>query len=85
MEVTMDIDISNKAELCKFGQKCLEGFDYSSCCTINKADENYLFVTPVSTFKSQNCSYIRKIRKDDVETHICTCPIRMEIFLKLSI
>jgi len=85
MKVDIDIGIINNTETCKFGNKCLEEFDTSLCCDILTEGSNYLFVSPVSTFKSSNCSYIREVRQDDRQAYICTCPLRLEIFRKYNL
>ena len=69
---------------CKFGQKCLETFDNSLCCEILREDKDFLVVSPVSTFKSTNCSFVKLVKSGESEHHICTCPIRLEIFRKYN-
>jgi len=85
MKVEIDEEHSKRTTTCKFDQKCLEEFDSSLCCNILKKGPHYLFVKPVSTFKSSNCSYMQKIKNDDQEMQICSCPVRLEIFRKYKI
>lgn len=85
MEVAIDIESINSSASCKFGQKCLEEFNSSLCCEIMKEGSSYLFVTPVSTFKSSNCTFVRKIKHDNQDVNICTCPVRLNIYQKYNI
>ncbi len=85
MKIDVDIECSNRTTNCKYDQKCLEDFDNSLCCEIVRESSNYLLVSPVSTFKSTYCSYIRMIESDDKEIPICCCPIRIEIYRKYNI
>lgn len=85
MKVEFGIEITNMAVACKFGQRCLEEFDSSLCCEITKEGSNFLYVTPVSTFKSSNCKYVRLIKVDEQKVHICTCPLRFKIYQKYRI
>lgn len=85
MKVEIDIESSNRTRTCRFAQKCLEDFDKSWCCKIIKEGSHYLIVSPVSTFKSSNCSYIRQIKDDEQNIHICSCPVRLAIFRKYNI
>lgn len=85
IEIEIDIDETDKIETCKFGQTCLKNFDLSLCCTINREGEGYLVVTPVSTFKSSNCSFVREMPLEGEETHVCTCPVRLKIYKKYKV
>ncbi len=80
----IDIDITNKAVTCNFSKKCLEDMDTSLCCEIVERKPLFLLVRPASTFKSSNCSYRRTIKNDTQEVHVCSCPIRIEIYDKLG-
>ena len=85
MKVEIDIECSNKPTTCKFAQTCLNKFDSSLCCEIIREGSHDLFVSPVSTFKSSNCSYLRQIEFDGRDVHTCSCPVRMEIYRKYTI
>lgn len=85
MKVDIDIEHFNRTKTCRFAKKCLEDFDSSLCCEIIKECTHYLIVSPVSTFKSSNCSYIRQIKADDNDVHVCSCPVRLAIFRKYKI
>lgn len=85
MGVAIDYEnIISRSLTCKFGEKCLEEFDSSLCCEIIREGEDYLVVSPVSTFKSTNCSFVKLIRYKNSTHHICTCPIRLEIYRKYA-
>lgn len=82
MKVEIDGEHYSRSKTCHFDHKCLEEFDSSLCCNITGEGSHYLFVDPVSTFKSSNCSYKRQIKSEDKEVQICSCPVRLEIFKK---
>ncbi len=84
--MTQDIDKKTieQAKSCKFSQTCLKKFDSSLCCDILEEGKDCLMVKPVSTFKSENCSFCQEIKKDKNNVHICTCPIRIELYRQLE-
>ena len=80
MPHNIDQEIINKAKSCEFGQQCLKDFDDSLCCEIIDREVNSLLIKPVSTFKSENCSFLKIIKQDDKDVHVCSCPVRLEIY-----
>ncbi len=82
MTEKIDIGKTNHALSCKFSMTCMEDFDASLCCDIIQERSHDLIVSPVSTFKSSNCSYLETVISDGQEMTICYCPVRIEIFRK---
>ena len=85
MKIDIDIENSNNTTACRFAHTCLGNFDRSLCCEIIREGDNVLIVSPVSTFKSSNCSYVEKVKVDNRAIHVCSCPVRLEIFRKHQI
>lgn len=82
MKIDIAIESIDKAVNCRFGNLCLEKFDSTLCCEIEKETSHTLIVRPVSSFKSTNCTYRKTIQADDREVNICLCPVRIAIYRK---
>ena len=80
MPHNIDQEIREKAIFCEFDQQCLKDFDTSLCCEIIDRQINSLLVKPVSTFKLGNCQFLQITKQDVKDVHICTCPVRLEIY-----
>ena len=80
MTDNIDDKTSKKANFCEFAQQCLKNFDTSLCCEIVARQKNSLLVKPVSIFKLGNCQFLQITKQDDKNVHICTCPVRLEIY-----
>ncbi|GAB4345149.1 MAG: hypothetical protein Kow0089_22080 [Desulfobulbaceae bacterium] len=85
MKVDIDIGSSDAASNCRFDHICMKDFESSLCCDIVGEEEYFLLVRPVSTFKSANCSYRRRVEHEGREVDICTCPVRMLIYRKTGV
>ena len=82
MTLKIDKDTIDTVKTCKFAKKCLEDFDNALCCEIVKECSTFLVVKPTSSFKSSNCSHCHTINNEDTDVHICSCPIRLELYHK---
>lgn len=80
MALNIDKDIIDKAKNCIFAKMCLENFDSTLCCDIVEQCTAFLVVKPTSSFKSSNCLYCNTINNDGTDVHICSCPVRIELY-----
>jgi len=82
MTLKIDKNIIDKVKTCNFAKKCLEDFDSALCCDIVEKCSTFLVVKPTSSFKSSNCSHCHPINNEGIDVHICSCPIRLELYHK---
>ena len=80
MPLKIDKNLIDRVTTCIFDKKCLEDFKSALCCDIVDRCTSFLVVEPTSTFKSSNCLYLNKINNDGTDVHICSCPVRLEIY-----
>ena len=82
MTLNIDKDILDKVKAGIIDKKRLESFDSTLCCDIIKKSSTFLIVKPTSFFKSSNCSYCHTISNKGTDVHVCSCPVRLELYQK---
>ena len=62
---------------------CLSG-DMSFCCKVKEGGD-CLIMEPPSNRYSSSCPFNYKVNDNDSHLHVCTCPLRKEIYSKYEI
>lgn len=80
-EFQIDGKLVERADRCQRGNPCLGGGEGLHCqvrFSVQKDDDHYIFI---ECREDDGCSY----RLTFGQTHVCTCPVRAEIYRKYSV
>jgi hypothetical protein len=78
----VDQEITDQVEeKCHNLKACLSG-NMSFCCTVKRVGEDGLVMEPFTSLAFSNCPQSYKDKNEDPGLHVCTCPVRKEIYRK---